>query len=104
MNEFLLWVYLGLVLTGATLIVWLMMLISNDQFISEPKAIKDVRRTALAIMALGLLWGANYGFERQWTPWPPDIVMLVGLDLYLAVAIASAYRHIRPRSQKSFNR
>lgn len=88
--------YLGLVLTGATLMVWLMMLISNGQFINtEPNWMKETRRVALTVSALGLLWGAKYCFEKNWTPWPPDIVLLIGIDLYFGMAIASAYRHSR---------
>lgn len=84
--------FFGLTIAGAILSVWLMTLILHNQFILlDPPFIRHGRRVALAIMAFGMLWGAKYGYEHRWQPWAPDLLLLGGIDLYLAIAIFSVY-------------
>lgn len=92
--------YTLLVLIGIVLLVWMMALIYHGFFIRfDPPQIRFARRAALAIMGVALCWDTSFAFDTTWVPWPPDVMLLTGLDLYFGIAIVSAYRRMRLESE-----
>lgn len=87
--------FLALALVGALLCVWVNALIAHGHFFFETRLLAQLRRVALAAVGLGMLWAARFAWENGWQPWPPCVLVTAGVDLYLAVAVISAYRRLR---------
>ena len=96
MSEIVTSVYLALLLLGAMEIVWCMQLVARAEFvINDPPTIRWARRLSLLLTGMGLLWAIRYCIDRKWQPWEPDVMLVAGLDLYLGVAIYSAYHRMK---------
>lgn len=88
--------YLVLLLIGATLGVWFMALVAHSQYVvREPPLLRAIRRASIACVIFGMLWAVSYCIDHRWIPWYPDVLLVVGIDLYFLVAIASSYRRTR---------
>lgn len=85
MNEInLAYALLTLSLIGFVLSLWAMSLAANNLVGRDEKmCLRWVRRSSLALIAGGMLWASAYGFERDWQPWPPFLMVLGGVDLML---------------------
>jgi hypothetical protein len=87
-------IYLVLLLAGILLIIFWMQTVtamSLSEF-DDPTIIRYLRRAALVITAGSMAWAAHFCTITNWSPWLPDLFMVAGIDLYLAVAIVSARR------------
>lgn len=54
-----------------------------------------VRRAALTILALALLWSFAISLDKGWQPWPSDLTMILAVDFFLASKLMTAYRRRR---------
>lgn len=96
MPEIMTSVYLALLSIGSLEILWCMQLVARAEFIvNDPSPIRWARRISLCLTGFGLLWAIRYCIDRKWQPWAPDILLVAGLDLYLGVAIYSAYHRMK---------
>lgn len=57
------------------------------------------RRSALAVLALSLLWSLSWSETRLWQPWPPDLLTLAAL---IGIMSLWAVSLIRKRRQQTF--
>lgn len=88
--------HLTLSILGAALCLWTMQLSGNNMIAKgEHYCLRIVRRTGLALVATGMLLSARYGFIQGWQPWPPSIVLYLGIDLTLLATVISANRRNR---------
>lgn len=97
LEEVWLTLYIALALTCGVLVIWTVRLIQRSDFldICEPASLNMVRRVALAAMGISVLFALRWHVENARPPWPSEMMMLVGLDLYLAIAICSTYVRAR---------
>jgi hypothetical protein len=65
----------------------------------DPPVIRYLRRIALTMTAAAMAWAAHFCTITNWSPWMPDLFMVGGIDLYLAVAIISARRRFHRPSE-----
>jgi hypothetical protein len=92
-----------LAILGAFLAVYVMSLTSYEhEDAADPAWLQWIRRAGLALVALSFAWTFNYSIEHRWTPWPPEIMLMVGVLLGLAVrTIAIHLRIHREGSRRS---
>lgn len=83
-------VFLAFSIIGAIESVWVMAMMSHHQS-QEPPVIRQLRRIALAICALSLLWGARFALELDWEPWRPWLFAVGAIDAYLGLTILAVY-------------
>lgn len=89
-------------LVGCLLSLWAMSLSAQNAIgAGEPRCLRGLRRVALAAIGGGLLWSLSYGFERDWQPWPPFLLLCIGVDLWLTVAVVAG--HLRQAKQMRCN-
>ncbi len=85
-------------LLGAFMALYVMQLWSRGEIISdEHPVISQLRRFALMLLALALLWSVSYGHDKNWDPWPADFLTNVAIDMILAVTIVAT--RLRQRAQ-----
>jgi hypothetical protein len=84
-----------LAIVGALLSVYVMNLISYEHEDEvDPSWLRWVRRSGLMLVALAFGWTINYSFEHNWQPWPPEILLMVGVDLGLVVRVVAIHLRI----------
>lgn len=81
-----------LVMCGALLGVYVMQMVGRDD--RHPPPIQWALRASLAVMTLALLWSLLYSMTKQWQPWPPEILLHVGLIILLATWAAILHNRI----------
>lgn len=86
--------HLGLSIGGAVLSMLAMQFYSSQHLDPHDSALtRWSKRAALAIVAASLLWSSLYAMERSWQPWPPFLLLCLGVDLFLLVLVV--WRHKR---------
>lgn len=79
-------------LVGATLGLYVMQMVGRDD--RHPPPIQWALRSSLAILTLSLLWSLHYSLRTQWQPWPPEILLHLGLIVLLATWAAILHSRI----------
>ena len=54
-----------------------------------------VRRAALTVLSLALLWSFTISLDMNWQPWPSDLMTILAVDLFLVSKLMTAYRRSR---------
>ena len=82
-------IYLILCIIGILLCLYVMQLFAIGvlEMIGDPPSAFWARRSGLAIVALSLCWCLFYSIQKGWQPWPPDLLLVAGLDLLLLSGI-----------------
>jgi len=95
--------FIALSTVGALLCAYVAVDIGNGHIASdESQTIRNGRRIGVVILGVALLWGLDYGNDRSWQPWPPYLIMIVGLDLWLGMIVAASCQRKRmTREQRS---
>lgn len=91
------WTHINLVpvqfvlsIVGVFLALAVMQLSGNDRLApGEKMCLRIFRRFAVATVAGGLLWAVSYGYAQDWQPWPPFVVIILGVDLMMAATVIS---------------
>lgn len=79
---------------GVMMSIYVMMLTSYEhEDRDDPLWLQWARRLAFATVATGYLWTLSYSATRKWEPWPPEIMLMVGI-LFVVVVRAVAI-HLR---------
>ncbi len=79
-----------LALSGSFLAMAYMQMVSQDKIEpGEKTCFKWLRRVGIALTATGLLWSASFGIEKDWQPWPPFIVLCIGINCSLIAAVVT---------------
>lgn len=85
-------VHTALSLAGVLLAIWLMQLASCGKLAPDDKmCIRQMRRVSMAVVAGAMLWATLYGLDRAWQPWPPFLLLSLGVDMMLGTAIVGSY-------------
>jgi hypothetical protein len=84
-------------LFGVILCVYVMQLMMAGaiQFHDDCVIAYHVRRTALMLLALAMCWALTYSSNKGWQPWPPDVLIVISIDLMLAAGVIVALRRKR---------
>lgn len=46
-----------------------------------------LRRGNLGLVAFGMLWSLSYATDRHWQPWPPALLINMGVDAMMMIRI-----------------
>jgi hypothetical protein len=91
--------FLVLLFGGAGSCVWLMVLLNRRElYATDTPLMRQARRASLASVAWGMLWAAQFYAQTSWTPWPPYLLIVSGVDLFLLISIISAHQRIRAKA------
>lgn len=94
--------HLTLSFVGAFLTMWVMQLVSVGHIgRTDVPVLRLFRRLSLAVIGGGMLWSLDYGFERDWQPWPPFLVILLGIDMMLLMSVLGYYLKCYGRSESA---
>lgn len=86
-------------LLGVALSLYVMQLWSRGEITVEHPVIMQLRRAALMVLAMALLWSVSYALDKAWDPWPAQVLVVLAVDMGLAVTIAAAW--VRQRGAKA---
>ena len=76
---------------GLFVSVWVSQLWSREAFGGETCwSVRNLRRLSLILFAMALCWSLAYEDARHWQPSPPDLLIIIAVDLYLLATILSA--------------
>lgn len=98
--------YIGASFGGAILCVFVSSLSVHGQIgANDSGSLRLGRRLSILIIALAMLWSVAYANEKSWQPWPGDLMIRLGIDLWLIVVAVSASRQSTPEKSAgtSFN-
>src|SRR5262245_54109595 len=85
-------VHMLLALVGAFATLGMMALSAAGRIAPGDKGcLRQWRRTGMFVIGAGFAWSLMFGLERDWQPWPPMLVIMLGADLYMITSIISAY-------------
>lgn len=73
-------------ITGALLAIYAMQLPSALPA-GEMSPARLMRRIGIAFVAGGMLWSVRYAFYHDWQPWPPYILILIGINVALLASV-----------------
>lgn len=80
---------------GALLSVYTMQATSHYQENQgDPLWLQWAYRGVLLTLALTFLWMLMYGRERDWSPWPPTVLLVLVIDAGLVVRGVISHRSI----------
>jgi hypothetical protein len=71
---------------------------SNFLDLREPAWLNLARCSALVFMGFGILGMAKFHSETGKMPWAPEWFVLIGIDIYLGVALLSSWLRCRQRT------
>lgn len=81
---------------GVTLCLWVMQLSGNNRIAKgEAPCLRVTRRVGIALVATGMLFSVRYSFIQGWQPWPPTIILYLGIDMALLATVISAHRRMQ---------
>lgn len=84
--------HMALSFLGFCLTLYLMSLVQRGVVGADDKGcVRFFRRLSMAIIAGAMLWSTAYGYNREWQPWPPFMLMCFGIDMMLFNSIVSAF-------------
>ncbi len=82
---------------GVALCLWVMQLSGNDRIArGERPCLRFMRRCGVALVATGMLWSVRYAFIQEWQPWPPSLVIYLGIDMALLATVITGHRRPAP--------
>ena len=85
------WHYLLSVMGMCEAIVLISMIKSNMMATAEKDCFRVAAMGSYAILAAGMALSSIFGFERQWQPWPPMMVVYVAIDIRMLTTILSVH-------------
>lgn len=89
--------FVGVVLCVYTMQAWSTGIIGS---MSSNPIVGNIRRGALWLMALSFLWALGYAEHHPtWQPWPPDLMAIIAVDIFLSATLVGAYLRRRELAQ-----
>lgn len=83
-------------ISGALLAVYVMQKTRYEaEDRNDPNWLRSLRTGVLGCLSLCFLWSLTYGYDRQWTPWPPDVARAAVVDLLLALRALAIVLRVR---------
>ncbi len=88
--------YVVLTILAALLIVYVMNLTSYEQEDQcDPRWLQWGRRTGYLVTAGALLWSLIYMQNHSWQPWPPSVLLIVGIIVGASVRVIAIHLRIK---------
>ena len=79
-------------LVGVVLCIRVMLEIAHERIgAQDHPLVRVLRRAGLLAVALALLESLVFGNDKAWQPWPSHLMLVTGLDIWLAGIVVSAY-------------
>ena len=96
MSDYLPFAHAALAGIGAILALWVMMLAGHGLIgDADTPAVRCLRRGALGVLSISMLFSVSYALQTGWYPWPSTVVIIAAVDVYLLAAIIGAHVRIR---------
>lgn len=73
-------------ITGSLLAIYVMQIPGTRPF-GEHWPARLMRRAGVAMVAAGMLWSVRYALYQGWQPWPPYLLVLLGINVALLATI-----------------
>lgn len=88
---------------GVVLSAWLIQLsnFNRDETKGWRFCFRLLSRTSYAIVAVAMGWSVSFGLEQAWQPWPPFLILVIGMDLKMTASVLAAYFHDPHRATAS---
>lgn len=81
-----------LALLGIALSLWVMQLVFTGAVGHEQnRAVRQVRAFALGLLAFSLCWSLAYADDMRWQPWPPTVLIITAIDVFLIATVVGAF-------------
>lgn len=85
-----------LTIAGMFLAVYVMQLTSHvNEDHDDTAPLRWGRRSALAGIALSMLWSLSYSLTKSWQPWPPELALILAIIVMLGVRAIAIHARIR---------
>lgn len=94
----------------ATLVGMLLSVYAAQAMWQDPESNRDCwmirygRRATYPLLALSFLWALDYANVKGWTPWPPNVAIIVSIDLIIAMRIWAMRRRQREIADRGWSR
>lgn len=84
-------------LIGAGLALYVMQLwtVGSLSTLNDCWLSRQIRRLALWLLILAMLWSLGYSDAKDWSPWPSDVACILAVDLFLISSILVAVKRKR---------
>lgn len=84
--------------------VYVMQMSHLSEIMKRPKSMQWMSRIGLALLAWGLLWSLGYAEQKDWEPWPPQLLVYFAIDVIMvsrAIALSAKGRAIRAEHERA---
>lgn len=61
------------------------------------------RRIMYPLLALAFLWALDYSHVKGWTPWPPNVAIIIAMDFIIIMRILALRQRQRENSRLALN-
>jgi hypothetical protein len=94
-----------LTVAGALLAVYVMQLTHYEaEDMVDPWIVRKMRRLSLALIALAQLGSALYSLSHQWSPWPPELLLIFAVNLALVIRMVAIWARIKRTGHRCWDR
>lgn len=76
-------------------VMWMVVLAKDPANLHVTQWHLMLRRLGVLFIGVGLLCTVLFAGNQNWAPWPPTLIFVAGLDLYLLASILSAYKRMK---------
>jgi hypothetical protein len=52
-------------------------------------------RGGLALLMWGMLWSLSFAFQKEWQPWPPQLLVYAAVDIIMIARGLSLHNHMK---------
>lgn len=49
----------------------------------QPQWLQILSRVGLVFLAWGMLWSLSFSFQKDWEPWPPQLLVYLAVDIIM---------------------
>lgn len=90
-----------LAIVGSLLAVYVMSVTSYEhEDRDDPVWLQHLRRIGLFALAIAFGWSFLYLHDKNWKPWPPEVLLMVGIIMGLAVRAVAIHLRIRREGRR----
>lgn len=61
----------------------------------DTESVRISKEVSLAAIAGAMFWCVTYGSSRDWEPWPPEVLLILALDVMMTVRIIAVWHRIK---------
>lgn len=76
----------------------------DDESRRDCRIVRYGRRVMYPLLALAFLWALDYSNVKGWVPWPPNVAIILAIDLIIAMRIISLRHRRREIERRGWSR